>query len=433
VRAPIVVREYARLTTSPVAGDALDSACVSESAFDWLCAESARLQKSGAALVQVENRRWLRLDNYVGVIETPCGTRIEILPKTLHDGDDVVSARRLLRKMLARCLNVRPRQTSPTDIQTFDAPLTEWVMREFLQALDMLVKRGLCFDYHTVCEEQRFLRGKLDVSRQLRQPPGRGHLFQIEHDVFDADRQENRLLCSALDRVCRLTRDASNWRLSHELATLLAEIPRSSNVDVDFRRWRNDRLLAHYRPARPWCALILGEQTPLSVLGAWHGTSLLFPMEKVFERYVETCLRKMLPHDAVLKSQASSQYLCDHKEQNWFQLRPDFVIEQGASTWVLDTKWKLLDQSLGGTKEKYGLSQSDFYQLFAYGHRYLPAAGHMLLIYPMTHRFQQPLPVFTYSQQLHLRVVPFDLQNDRLVEDPTWASGLGAATDKVVQ
>lgn len=417
MRELIVVREYARVTTSALDGNTLDAARVSESAFDWLCSESTRLQKSGAALVQVENRRWLRLDNYVGVIETPCGTRIEILPKTVSDGDDADSGRRLLRKMLARCLDLPARETSPTDIQTFRAPLTEWVMRQFLQSLDAVVKRGLRFDYHAVREERRFLHGKLDVQRQLRQPPGRGHLFQIEHDVFDADRPENRLLCSALDQVCRLTRDAGNWRLARELATLLVDVPRCNNVANDFRRWGSDRLLAHYRPARPWCALILGEQTPLSILGEWHGSSLLFPMEKVFEHYVEACLRKSLPHDATLKSQASSQYLCAHDSQSWFQLKPDFLIKQGDQTWVLDTKWKLLDQALSGAKEKYGLSQSDFYQLFAYGHRYLPAAGQMLLIFPMTHRFQQPLPVFTYSEQLHLWVVPFDLQNGRLAEN----------------
>lgn len=418
----IVVREFARLTTSEVAEPSPDRARVSESAFDWLCRESARLHKSGAALIQVENRRWLRLDNYVGVIETPCGTRIEILPKTTDDGDDRDYARSVLRKMLTRCLDLPVRETSPTYLRAFNAPLTEWVIRQFLQALDTLVKRGLRFDYHAVREEQRFLRGRLDVPRQLRQPPGRGHLFQIEHDVFDADRPENRLLCSALDRVCRLTRDADNWRLSHELATFLAQVPRSRNVDEDFRRWGSDRLLAQYRSARPWCALILREQTPLSVLGEWHGTSLLFPMEKVFERYVEACLRKTLPADAALEPQRSGEYLCGHKDQKWFQLRPDFLIKQGDQTWVLDTKWKLLDGALGGTKEKYGLSQSDFYQLFAYGHRYLPAAGQMLLIYPKTARFQKPLPVFTYSPQLQLWVVPFDLQNDKLVENSCLAT-----------
>jgi len=45
-----------------------------------------RLRKAGAGLVQLEGRRWLRLDNYVGVIEAPDGTRIEILPKTFDEG-----------------------------------------------------------------------------------------------------------------------------------------------------------------------------------------------------------------------------------------------------------------------------------------------------------------------------------------------------------
>lgn len=414
----IVVREFARLTTSEVAEPSPDRGRVSESAFDWLCRESARLHKSGAALIQVENRRWLRLDNYVGVIDTPCGTRIEILPKTTDDGDDRDYARSVLRKMLTRCLDLPVRETSPTDLRAFNAPLTEWVIRQFLQALDALVKRGLRFDYHAVREEQRFLRGRLDVPRQLRQPPGRGHFFQIEHDVFDADRPENRLLCSALDRVCRLTRDAGNWRLSHELATFLAQVPRSSNPGGDFRRWRNDRLLAQYRPVRPWCALILREQTPLSVLGEWHGTSLLFPMEKVFERYVEACLRKTLPRGVTLKRQASSKYLCRHVSQNWFQLKPDFLINQGEDVWVLDTKWKLLDEALISREKKYGLKQSDFYQLFAYGHHYLPSAGRMLLIYPKTDRLTKALPKFSYSEQLTLWVVPFDLTKDVLVVDP---------------
>jgi 5-methylcytosine-specific restriction enzyme subunit McrC len=423
MRSSIVVREYAKLTTSSANASSLDTssldvACVPESAFDWLCQESARLQKSGAPLVQIESRRWLRLDNYVGVIETPCGTRIEVLPKTTDNRDDAPAARALLRKMLARCLNITPRQTSPTTIQTFNAPLNEWVMREFLQALDALVKRGLRFDYNSVQEEQRFLRGRLDVPRQLSQPPGRGHLFQIEHDVFDANRPENRLLCLALDRVRRLTRDADSWRLAHELAHFLAPVPRSSNVADDFRRWGHDRLIAHYRFARPWCALILNEQTPLSALGEWRGTSLLFPMEKVFERYVEACLRKTLPQDATLKVQASSKYLCQHNSQHWFQLRPDFIVKQGAQVWVLDTKWKRLDQALDGADKKYGLNQSDFYQLFAYGHRYLPAAGEMVLIYPRTARFHKPLPVFTYSPTLHLWVVPFDLQTGKMVDGP---------------
>ena len=406
----VVVREYARLTTAHVAQPSLDQAQIPESAFEWLCKESARLRESGASLIQLDDRRWLRLDNYVGVVETPCGTRIEILPKCVDGADEVERSRRLLRKMLTRCLRLPTRETGPTDIQTFSAPLTEWVMSQFLVELDHLIKRGVRFDYRSVREQQRYLRGRLDVARQFRQPPGRQHLFQIEHDVFDADRPENRLLRTALHRVCRITKDPSNWRLSHELATFLAPVPQSQDSANDFRRWRDDRLMAHYRPVRPWCSLILNEQTPLSILGEWHGMSLLFPMEKVFERYVETCLRRSLPPDAVLTPSASSKHLCRHKGESWFLLKPDFLVQSGGQRWVLDTKWKRLDDSLGNTKDKYGLSQADFYQLFAYGQRYLDGEGSLLLIYPKTSTFQSPLEEFVFDGQLRLAVVPFDLE-----------------------
>ena len=97
----VTVREYARITTGPMAvANGLDQAAVSDAAFDWLCKESERLRKAGAGLVQLEGRRWLRLDNYVGVLQAPDGTRIEILPKTFDEGDDATQARRLLQKML---------------------------------------------------------------------------------------------------------------------------------------------------------------------------------------------------------------------------------------------------------------------------------------------------------------------------------------------
>lgn len=414
----VVVREFARLTTAEVAAGSLDAAKLSASAFDWLCHESARLQRGGARLVQMDDRRSLRLDNYVGVIETPCGTRVEILPKITDETDGAADSRRILRRMLERCLDVPHRETAPTDVQTFGAPLTEWVMRQFLYELQRLVKRGVRFDYHAVQEEQRFLRGRLDIARQLRQPPGRAHLFQIEHDIFDADRAENRLLRSALDRVCRLTRDAGNWRLSHELASYLAPVPASRDVDADFRRWRNDRLLAHYQPVRPWCALILGEQTPLSLVGSWHGCSLLFPREALFERYVEACLRRTLPAGSTLEAAPRRHHLAKHEGQRWFTLEPDFLLHDGRRTLVLDTKWKRIDASLDNPRDKYGLSQADFYQLFAYGQRYLDGEGDLLLVYPRTAAFRAPLPVFEFSAGLRLWVVPFDLEAGGFADGP---------------
>lgn len=410
----VTVREHARLTTGPVPAGSLDEASIPVSAFDWLCRESQRHRAGGAPLVQMEDRRWLRLDNYVGVLESPCGTRIEILPKHVHGETDVASARKVLVQMLRHGLRLPFRDTGPTALETFDAPVSEWIIQQFLLELDVLVRRGMRFDYRPVEEEVRFLRGRLRVGSQLRQPPARRHLFQVDHQVFDANRPENRLIASALGKVSSMTRDPVNWRLSHELEHQLADVPYSQDIAGDFRRWSSDRLMNHYRIIRPWCELILSDRNPVSVLGEWTGRSLLFPMEKVFECFVEACLRRRLPMGAKVTSQtARNRYLCRQGTRSMFQLRPDFLIEYSGTTWIVDAKWKLLDAA--DPTNNYGLSQADFYQLFAYGQRYLSGSGHMVLIFPRWDSFDAPLETFSLEDGLWLDAIPLNLDDGSLI------------------
>lgn len=415
MKTTLTVREHARLTTGHVAAPSLDRAQVSSSAFTWLCQTSSAFRASGAALVQVEDRQWLRLDNYVGVIETPCGTRIEILPKHLGGPDNAAASRKLLRRMIGAAMDLPVRPVNETALQTFDAPLSEWVMGQFLSALNHLIKRGVRSDYVRVDSAERYLRGQLDPSRQVRQPPGRQHIFQIHHDVFVPDRPENRLLRRALEHVARVAQTPANWRLAQELRSLLHEIPVSTNVDADLRAWRDDRLMAHYRPVRPWCELVLYRQMPYSLVGQWHGISLLFPMEKLYERYVAAWLRRHLVPGAILRAPAASEFLCVHQGAPMFRLEPDLLVEHEGRRWVLDTKWKRLDAT--DHANKYGISQADLYQLFAYGMNYLgPNGGDLALIFPLCDRFQESLPAFDYGHGLRLRILPFNLDAEVLID-----------------
>jgi 5-methylcytosine-specific restriction enzyme subunit McrC len=70
----------------------------------------------------------------------------------------------------------------------------------------------------------------------------------------------------------------------------------------------------------------------------------------------------------------------------------------------------------GNGTDKYGLSQSDFYQLQAYGQSYLDGQGDVVLIYPKTATFDRPLPVFEFPklEGLRLWVLPFCLKSRRL-------------------
>ena len=171
--------------------------------------------------------------------------------------------------------------------------------------------------------------------------------------------------------------------------------------------------MVHYQPIKPWCELILYRHMPWSVAGQWRGISLLFPMEKLFERYVAASLSRALLPTAKLTEQAARLFLCDHDGGRMFQLQPDLLIEDRGMRWVLDTKWKRIDSQ--NRTDKYSLSQADFYQLFAYGQKYLQGRGELVLIYPRRAAFHDPLPVFEFNESLRLWVLPFDLERRELI------------------
>ncbi|MDA6579655.1 restriction endonuclease, partial [Escherichia coli] len=82
--------------------------------------------------------------------------------------------------------------------------------------------------------------------------------------------------------------------------------------------------------------------------------------------------------------QAATYSLVKHGSNDCFKLRPDLLIQSRRpvqTKLVMDTKWKLINSNSQKTTQ-YGLAQADFYQMFAYGQKYLNGIGEMYLIYP---------------------------------------------------
>lgn len=68
-------------------------------------------------------------------------------------------------------------------------------------------------------------------------------------------------------------------------------------------------------------------QTPSALHGEWHGMSLLFPMEKLFEAYVLSKVEKAYSDHYRIQRQRSNKYLCHHNGKDRFNLRPDIYFE----------------------------------------------------------------------------------------------------------
>ncbi|MFV5372638.1 McrC family protein [Acinetobacter pittii] len=415
----ITVREYAYISVAYIGcpESTIDHAYISASAFDHLCELSASFSKHGAKVFELAGRRKLRLDQYVGVIETKCGTRIEILPKhvdiTLNESDEsaIEKERELLKKMLKVSLHLPYRDAGEASLSRFKQPIHEWIIDQFLCNFEKLIQRGLRFDYHRVQEEQKYLRGQLQHVKHMRQSPARKHIFPIEHDIYEVDRPENRLIKTALDVVCKKTRSSKNWKLAQELRLMTGEIPKSQNIVQDFKQWQSGRLLALYAEIKPWTELILSDYMPVSTHGGWRGMSLLFPMEKLFEHYVAYHLCREL-NDWEVRTQVSSQHICLYESRPIFRLRPDIQIQHKKTRKkiILDTKWKLLDQN--DQTCRFGLKDSDVQQMFAYSYYYLDHASEVILVYPRQERkFSEELS-FSFNLKdtpASLRVIPFDL------------------------
>lgn len=369
-------------------------------------------------LRSVNRQKVLQVKNYAGIIFTPYGVQIEVLPKIAKKQDKQASRDALLI-MLKHLGHFRHIETTTANVDTSKMPLLEVFIQQFLASVNTLVKRGLRSDYVPVKDNLAFKKGKLLVANQIRRNLISKNKFFVEFDEYVQNCPMNRLIHSALQKIASYTRFAKNQKLARELILLFQEIPLSGNVKQDFALTKFARGMEYYQQPLAWARLILEGLSPLIMQGNAKALSLLFPMEAVFESFVAKVLKNQLNDGFELREQPQTQQLVTHGDDNYFRLKPDLVIQKGKSNFaVLDTKWKLIDPGKSNGTDKYGLSQADFYQMFAYGHKYLKPSDlstekrELFLIYPAHDGFTSAIPLsfdFDTEQKLRLWVVPFHI------------------------
>ena len=365
-------------------------------------------------------------------MQAPNGFQIEVLPrlgKAIVGG--AVEARKLLIEMLCCLRQFRHIRADNARLLAERMPLLEVFLSEFLRSVAHVVKRGRRSSYSSRQDNLFALRGKLLIAQHLRANRHRADRFFTEHDEFRADRPENRLIHAALLSVLKLSFSSENQKLGQELRFVFTDVPPSQQPQLDFARVRLERGMDYYADALAWARLILNELAPVTGLGKHEAPSLLFPMQAVFEAFVAKHLKRQFAGGLRVDAQVRKEHLVLHREESWFRLQPDLLVRAGTeNVLVLDSKWKLLDGARSSGSDKYGLSQSDFYQLHAYGQTYLNGRGDVVLIYPKSDAFSVPLETFEFlkTDVLRLWVLPFCLQTRRLVvpADAPFASMLVA-------
>lgn len=429
----VTLKEYDYLFCKSPQNKITENNVISEKAFDELTdliENSASDDENDYDKIFRQYGKKIQVQQFVGVIQTPDGTQIEILPKiaeTKKTSEEIEKAndnlRRILIKMLIEVDYLPGRKVRTASLETENFPLLEMFIRDFLECVEVIVKRGIRSDYIRQEDNLPFMKGKLLINQQIKYNGIRKERFYVEFDSFERNRSENRLIKSSLQKVLKMTRVYLNQRLARELLFMFDDVPFSTDYKQDFQKCSKDRGMHYYQDALTWSRLILEDKSPMPTAGEKTFRSFLFPMWSLFESYVAIKLDQKLKAGYSLEIKASGEhlYLCEHingKNRNMFSLEPDLLVKGNDETFVLDTKWKLISNTKSGDKN-YGISQSDFYQMFAYGQKYLNGQGQMALIYPKTDEFSKCLEPFEFNEdrtpKLTLWVVPFDLDKDELL------------------
>ena len=103
-----------------------------------------------------------------------------------------------------------------------------------------------------------------------------------------------------------------------------------------------------------------------------------------------------------IKNQDKKHHLAYENGKGKFGLKPDIVIDDGRI--IIDTKWKILSND----KTNQGISQSDMYQLYAYGEKY--KSENLYLIYPKDEVINGNLYHYYEDKKLPLQVLFFDVE-----------------------
>lgn len=330
----------------------------------------------------------VQANNYVGVLQTKSGLTIEILPKIAGRTEEATDTRvrQLFLEMLKAVRSINGKTFKLTNLNAKKNNLLEVFISMFLNESDMIIKRGLKSSYVTVQSNEKFLKGKLLMTQQLRKNIVNQSYFFNEYDEFMTNSAENQLIKTTLEYLLKNSRDNNNLRIIREQLVYFEFVDLTNSPEQTFQKVSIGRNYTYYEQTLNWCRIFLSRKSFTSFKGSSLAFAVLFPMEEIFEAYIAYMMKKSIP-DANVSAQDKKYSLFDRTNETkaGYRLRPDLVVRfEDNRTTIADTKWKVLDST--------GPSQTDLYQMYAYYTRYRHKSENVdkvVLIYPYSSSYSE--------------------------------------------
>ncbi len=311
--------------------------------------------------------------NYVGLITMTDGTVIEILPKISGNGISQKETKQIFLEMLKTLNDVNFKNFNVSDLWTDRPDLFEIFIKMFLDEVTVLTKQGLKSAYLTIENNEKFCKGKLLTSQDIKHNLVTKERFYVSYDDFNINRPENRLIKTTLRFLLKASNDMQNRLFATRLLTFFDGVEYSFSCDGDFSKCFPDRSMDHYERALSWCRVFLKGNSFTAFAGSHVALALLFPMEKVLKVL-------LLPSSASLFTKGQCRDT-GHYKYSLFDSPNRALPYAPISYWNLKGIKSYSTPSGSCSRESLELRHFtvDMYQMYAYGKKY--DAERVVLLY----------------------------------------------------
>ncbi len=308
----------------------------------------------------------VKFNSVVGVLQLGrlC---IEILPKLDKEilSDDVSKWQNILLDMLIQCGWLRVEKIPGARLKMKSNRLLDYFIQEFLQELqDNVLSGGLPSQYERLESKRLSLKGKLLLTKQLREKSPADPKLWMSFDHLNKSHWTNHLLWSALISIETLD---VKQAIKKKAKLLRNYFPKECQKEPkQITNWSIPTQFRHLEKAIHLAKLIYQGSAPGLKFGQTNTFALVFDMNQLFEAFITKQIRKQQNETTQVYSQISTPFWQER------HLRPDIFVNTPSGNIVIDTKWKVL--------KNQNPEMEDLRQIYLYAQYF--NAEKVILLYP---------------------------------------------------
>lgn len=399
-------------------------------AIDWLEVGESRqqitekelgsLQKYLSNSLNINNILYIKQDkikiiNYTGIIILN-NMILEILPK-LSLTNEIKKDREILLNMLKVCkkIPIKIQENFNGDISSKISTMNflDYIGNIYCEKLLFQLNRGIYKEYMRDEESGNFLRGKLDLKKQIRHKVNNIEKIISEVENLSENNDLNRILKKAVEILEKKTVTRGLYDKYKKILRIFENVTEKNAIEKILKNFSFNRHNERYKELFNIAKYIIQNFSPNISCGAENSFSLLFSMNKLFEEYVGEIVRRNTKDSMNVSIQERNENFLknlNQKKRN-ISLNPDIVLyEKDVAKLIIDTKWKILnDKSSSFWKE-------DIYQIYAYINGYSNSERGILLYPKNVECFLEEIWKTENQKRIEVRMISLE-SLDETIED----------------